>query len=301
METTRRRAAAATSSALALALANPAFAGDLFGPEYSGAVAVGTTIIVVGVGAISALLLPFVTGTLNPVQMAVNLGLIEGEVSNLRKFKMNGEPMDHGGKFGHKWYKTDAYCNGKYIDFAGVKKTEEIEKKAAAGRQAINARDARRASSRARLDARRLFAHHPHAQSRYPSRERFCNANTRNHGFIRRLFSSLLFSSVPLVASSPRASSRTPRRRRDGRPRARSVRAVDVRVHATSRVLVRGFAAPSSPRRVPIAAASSSRARRRRRRARPRTRATTSSSSAPDTPDAKPPSRARARGRRRCC
>jgi centrosomal protein CEP164 len=45
---------------------------------------------------------------------------------------MNGEPMDHGGKFGHKWYKTDAYCNGKYIDFAGVKKTEEIEKKAAA-------------------------------------------------------------------------------------------------------------------------------------------------------------------------
>ena len=132
METTRRRAAATSSSALALALANPAFAGDLFGPEYSGAVAVGTTIIVVGVGAISALLLPFVTGTLNPVQMAVNLGLIEGEVSNLRKFKMNGEPMDHGGKFGHKWYKTDAYCNGKYIDFAGVKKTEEIEKKAAA-------------------------------------------------------------------------------------------------------------------------------------------------------------------------
>ena len=53
-------------------------------------------------------------------------------MSNLRKFKMNGEPMDHGGKFGHKWYKTDAYCNGKYIDFAGVKKTEEIEKKAAA-------------------------------------------------------------------------------------------------------------------------------------------------------------------------
>ena len=132
VETTRRRAAAASSSALALALANPAFAGDLFGPEYSGAVAVGTTIIVVGVGAISALLLPFVTGTLNPVQMAVNLGLIEGEVSNLRKFKMNGEPMDHGGKFGHKWYKTDAYCNGKYIDFAGVKKTEEIEKKAKA-------------------------------------------------------------------------------------------------------------------------------------------------------------------------
>jgi len=132
VETTRRRAAAATSSALALALANPAFAGDLFGPEYSGAFAVGTTIIVVGVGAISALLLPFVTGTLNPVQMAVNLGLIEGEVSNLRKFKMNGEPMDHGGKFGHKWYKTDAYCNGKYIDFAGVKKTEQIEKKAAA-------------------------------------------------------------------------------------------------------------------------------------------------------------------------
>lgn len=34
-----------------------------------------------------------------------------------------GEPMEHGTKFGHKWYKTDAFCNGKYIDFAGVKKT----------------------------------------------------------------------------------------------------------------------------------------------------------------------------------
>jgi centrosomal protein CEP164 len=32
--------------------------------------------------------------------------------------------MEHGTKFGHKWYNTDAYCNGKYIDFAGTKKTE---------------------------------------------------------------------------------------------------------------------------------------------------------------------------------
>ena len=76
-----------------------------------------------GVGAISALLLPIICGTLNPVQMAINLGVVEGEVSNLRKFKNNGEPMEHGTKFGHKWYNTDAYCNGKYIDFAGTKKT----------------------------------------------------------------------------------------------------------------------------------------------------------------------------------
>jgi centrosomal protein CEP164 len=31
--------------------------------------------------------------------------------------------MDHGVTFGHKWYDTDAYCNGKYIDFCGTKKT----------------------------------------------------------------------------------------------------------------------------------------------------------------------------------
>lgn len=61
--------------------------------------------------------------------MAVNLGLAEGEVSNERKFKNNGEPMEHGTKFGHKWYKTDAYCNGKYIDFAGTSKTQAAMEK----------------------------------------------------------------------------------------------------------------------------------------------------------------------------
>ena len=68
--------------------------------------------IVGGIGAVSALFLPIICGTLNPVQIAVNLGLVEGEVSNLRKFKRNGEPMDHGVKFGHKWYDTDAVRAG---------------------------------------------------------------------------------------------------------------------------------------------------------------------------------------------
>ena len=87
--------------------------------------------LVVGVGAVVALLLPFITGTLNPIQMVTNLGLIEGEVTNERKFKRNGEPMEHGVKKGHRWYKTEAYCNGKYIDFAGTQKTVEAQKKSA--------------------------------------------------------------------------------------------------------------------------------------------------------------------------
>ena len=95
----------------------------LFSAEYSGLLGGFSLGIGLGVGAISALLLPIICGTLNPVQMAINLGVVEGEVSNLRKFKNNGEPMEHGTKFGHKWYNTDAYCNGKYIDFAGTKKT----------------------------------------------------------------------------------------------------------------------------------------------------------------------------------
>lgn len=128
----RARATAASVAVMTLATSAPAYAGDLFGPEYAGAFQVGALILAVGVSAISALLLPFITGTLNPIQMAVNLGVIEGEISNERKFKRNGEPMEHGGRFGHKWYKTPAYCNGKYIDFAGVKKSMEAEQKAAA-------------------------------------------------------------------------------------------------------------------------------------------------------------------------
>lgn len=41
----------------------------------------------------------------------------------------DGEPMEHGTKFGHKWYNTDAYCNGKYIDFAGTQKTQTAQEK----------------------------------------------------------------------------------------------------------------------------------------------------------------------------
>jgi len=129
VESSRALAAAASTAALTLS-ASPAFAGDLFGPEYSGAVAVGGTIIVVGTGAIVALLLPFITGTLNPIQMLVNL--TSKDASNYRKFKRNGEPMEHGVRPGHRWYKVAAYCNGKYIDFAGVSKSMEAEKKAKA-------------------------------------------------------------------------------------------------------------------------------------------------------------------------
>lgn len=113
-----------------MAVASPAHAGDLFGPEYAGAFQVVSVSLVVGVGAIVALLLPFITGTLNPIQMVTNLGLIEGEVTNERKFKRNGEPMEHGVKKGHRWYKTEAYCNGKYIDFAGVSKSMAKERAA---------------------------------------------------------------------------------------------------------------------------------------------------------------------------
>ena len=112
-----------------MAAANPAHAGDLFGPEYAGMVGNVALFIGVGIGAVSALFLPIICGTLNPVQMAINLGIVEGEVSNLRKFKRNGEPMEHGTKFGHTWYNTDAYCNGKYIDFAATQKTVAQQEK----------------------------------------------------------------------------------------------------------------------------------------------------------------------------
>jgi centrosomal protein CEP164 len=64
--------------------------------------------------------------------MVTNLGLVEGEISNERKFKRNGEPMEHGVRKGHRWAKTEAYCNGKYIDFAGVSKSMAKEQAAAA-------------------------------------------------------------------------------------------------------------------------------------------------------------------------
>ena len=129
LKVSRQQQLAATTALAALAAANPAHAGDLFGPEYAGAVANVELFIVVGIGAVSALFLPIICGTLNPVQMAINLGIVEGEVSNERKFKRNGEPMEHGTKFGHRWYNTDAYCNGKYIDFAGTKNTVEAQQK----------------------------------------------------------------------------------------------------------------------------------------------------------------------------
>ena len=110
----KQHALIASTALVALAAASPAHAGDLFGPEYSGVIGNVVLFIVGGIGAVSALFLPIICGTLNPVQIAVNLGLVEGEVSNLRKFKRNGEPMDHGVKFGHKWYDTDAVRAGAF-------------------------------------------------------------------------------------------------------------------------------------------------------------------------------------------
>lgn len=86
----KRQTLAATTALTALAAANPAMAGDLFGPEYAGAVGNVALFIGLGIGAVSAVFLPIICGTLNPVQMAINLGIVEGEVSNERKFKRNG-------------------------------------------------------------------------------------------------------------------------------------------------------------------------------------------------------------------
>ena len=60
----KRQTLAATTALTALAAANPAMAGDLFGPEYAGAV--------------------------GNVALFIGLGIVEGEVSNERKFKRNG-------------------------------------------------------------------------------------------------------------------------------------------------------------------------------------------------------------------
>ena len=119
----------ASTSLATLAVTSPAFAYDLFSAENSGAIKVWIGGLFIGVSGVSAIFLPFVTGTLNPIQMAVNLGLVNGEVSNLRKLKRNGEPMEHGTKFGHKWYDTSAFVNGKDIDFAFTSKTIEAQEK----------------------------------------------------------------------------------------------------------------------------------------------------------------------------
>ena len=112
-----------------LAVTSPAFAYDLFSAENAGAIKVWTLGLFVGLSGLTAIFLPFVCGTINPIQMAINLGLVEGEVSNLRKFKRNGEPMEHGTKFGHKWYDTSAFVNGKDIDFAFTSKTKKAQEK----------------------------------------------------------------------------------------------------------------------------------------------------------------------------
>ena len=107
----------------------PAYAYDLISSENAGALKVWALGLFIGVTGVSVLFLPFICGTLNPIQMLKNLGLVEGEVTNFRKFKRNGEPMEHGTKFGHKWYDTSAFNNGKKIDFAFTQKTIEAQEK----------------------------------------------------------------------------------------------------------------------------------------------------------------------------
>ena len=55
--------------------------------------------------------------------------------------------MEHGTKFGHTWYNTDAYCNGKYIDFAGVKSMAR-ERKRLSGDSATGAKPSLAAADR---------------------------------------------------------------------------------------------------------------------------------------------------------
>ena len=130
-ESVKEKALVASTSLATLAVTSPAFAYDLFSAENAGAIKVWTLGLFVGLSGLTAIFLPFVCGTINPIQMAINLGLVEGEVSNLRKFKRNGEPMEHGTKFGHKWYDTSAFVNGKDIDFAFTSKTNEAQEKSA--------------------------------------------------------------------------------------------------------------------------------------------------------------------------
>ena len=130
-ESVKEKALVASTSLATLAVTSPAFAYDLFSAENAGAIKVWTLGLFVGLSGLTAIFLPFVCGTINPIQMAINLGLVEGEVSNLRKFKRNGEPMEHGTKFGHKWYDTSAFVNGKDIDFAFTSKTKQAQEKSA--------------------------------------------------------------------------------------------------------------------------------------------------------------------------
>ena len=90
-ESVKEKALVASTSLATLAVTSPAFAYDLFSAENAGAIKVWTLGLFVGLSGLTAIFLPFVCGTINPIQMAINLGLVEGEVSNLRKFKRNGE------------------------------------------------------------------------------------------------------------------------------------------------------------------------------------------------------------------
>ena len=130
-ESVKEKALVASTSLATLAVTSPAFAYNLFSAENAGAIKVWILGLFVGPLGLITIFLPFVCGTINPIQMAINLGLVEGEVSNLRKFKRNGEPMEHGTKFGHKWYDTSAFKNGKDIDFAFTSKTKEAQEKSA--------------------------------------------------------------------------------------------------------------------------------------------------------------------------
>ena len=89
------------------------------------AVARARACLVRAASGVLALFLPI--RAINFVQIAITLGIVEGEVSNERKRQRNGEPMEHGTKSGHRWYNTDAYCNARR-QCAGTKKTIEARR-----------------------------------------------------------------------------------------------------------------------------------------------------------------------------
>tara|TARA_B100001250_G_scaffold405810_1_gene423868 strand:+ start:641 stop:1051 length:411 start_codon:yes stop_codon:yes gene_type:complete len=113
----REKALVVSTSLTMLATSQtPAYAYDLISFENIGGLLVWTFGIFIGVVGLMIIFLPFICGTLNPYQMLVNLGLVEGEVTNERKFKRNGDPMEHGTKPGHTWYVGyKGYMKGKDI------------------------------------------------------------------------------------------------------------------------------------------------------------------------------------------
>ena len=99
----------------------------LFSPGHAGAVSVGGTILVLGVGAITAALAVRHEHVEPDSKMSTSAS---SQAKSRTSASLNATAKNgHGTKFGHKWYNTDAYCNGKYIDFAGVQRAWRANKR----------------------------------------------------------------------------------------------------------------------------------------------------------------------------